>query len=240
MDKEHILNEIKRTTYANAGTPLGRSRFCEETGIREVDWKGKYWINWSDAIKEAGFKPNNFNKATDEEVLLNKVAIFIRELGHFPQRAELVMKRNSDASFPSEKTLRRWGIKSLFAKAVHEWCSDKHEWSDVATICEEVKSTTTENISEPIPDGSEQNGFVYLMKSGKHYKIGRTNALDRRQYEIGLQLPLGITPIHSIATDDPSGIEAYWHHRFKDKRMNGEWFNLNPKDVAIFKKRKFM
>jgi hypothetical protein len=27
-------------------------------------------------------------------------------------------------------------------------------------------------------------GFVYLMKSGKHYKIGRSNAVGRREYEL--------------------------------------------------------
>ena len=55
-----------------------------------------------------------------------------------------------------------------------------------------------------------------------------------------LQLPEKIHPIHSIETDDPSGIEAYWHKRFREKRLEGEWFDLNANDIRIFRRRKFM
>jgi hypothetical protein len=91
------------------------------------------------------------------------------------------------------------------------------------------------------PDDREQgSGFVYLMKSGRHYKIGKTNSVDRRRYEIGIQLPQAIEPIHSIETDDPSGIEAYWHNRFRERRLNGEWFELTASDIRAFRKRRFM
>jgi hypothetical protein len=83
-------------------------------------------------------------------------------------------------------------------------------------------------------------GYVYLLKSGKYYKIGKTNKPDQRLYEIGLQLPEKIHPIHSIETDDPSGIEAYWYNRFRKNQLEGEWFNLNANEIKIFKRRKFL
>lgn len=84
------------------------------------------------------------------------------------------------------------------------------------------------------------DGHVYLLRSGKHYKIGRSNAVGRRERELAIQLPQKGTILHKIATDDPAGIESYWHRRFESRRGNGEWFSLTAEDVAAFRRRKYM
>ena len=87
---------------------------------------------------------------------------------------------------------------------------------------------------------NDEFGFVYLIQSGHFFKIGKTNALGRREYELKIQLPEKTKTVHSIRTDDPTGIEAYWHKRFEICRKNGEWFELSRADVIAFKRRKFM
>jgi hypothetical protein len=82
---------------------------------------------------------------------------------------------------------------------------------------------------------------VYLLHLGKHYKIGRSNAFGRRERELAIQMPERATTVHVISTDDPVGIEAYWHKRFADKRVRPDagWFALDGPDVAAFKRRGF-
>ncbi len=120
------------------------------------------------------------------------------------------------------------------------------EYSDVATIlaqetiCEEPESDDREsNIGSVKLNAS---GYVYLVKSGKLYKIGLSIENPfRRKSELHKQTSEGITDIHTIsAIDDAPGIEKYWHERFKEKRQHGEWFDLSAEDISAFKKRKFM
>ena len=80
MTKQHILEEIKRTAKANDGAPLGRQRFFTETGIKDSDWFGMHWARWSDAVREAGFTPNQKNEAYEHELLVEKYIGLTREL----------------------------------------------------------------------------------------------------------------------------------------------------------------
>jgi hypothetical protein len=235
MTKTEIIGEIKRTTEANGGIPLGINKFVSETGIKTWDWQ-RFWPRWGDAVREAGFAANQLATAYGESELLDKFAKLARELGRLPVKGDLIVKSHTDTKFPSAAAYqRRFGGKTELIKRLTAFCKDRAGFDDVANLCGNYvpldRGMVTESLSDP-----NRIGFVYLAKSGRFYKIGKTNSLGRRGYELALQLPEKPRTIHAIQTDDPSGVEAYWHNRFMDKRKGGEFFDLNASDVAAFKK----
>jgi hypothetical protein len=239
VNKDEVLAEIKRTTAANGGKALGIRLFEQETGIKKRDWYPHIWLKWLDAQKEAGVSSTALNKPTDLDYAVSRLADLIREIGHFPIQAELLLKRQKDKSFPSESVFRRLGGKSNLDAAVVSHCTKSGELNDVAEKCFGFISEDEKKITPDMAVATNtRDGFFYLMKWGKFYKIWHTNNLARRSSEIKIEMPDPVETIHSISTDDPSGIEAYWHSRFKDKIKNGEWFELNQADVRAFKRRK--
>ncbi|HXN22857.1 MAG TPA: GIY-YIG nuclease family protein [Candidatus Dormibacteraeota bacterium] len=237
MNKEHILQEIKRTAQANGGVPLGWRKFVKETGIREADWLGTHWARWSDALREAGCTPNQMNTAYDESFVFEKFIALARELKKLPVRGDFLYKTRRDSTFPNAKTFAKFGSKAELVKSVKEYCQNREGYEDIVLLCEGYVSHVNHD-SETVDPSDGEMGFVYLMKSGRSYKIGRTNSAGRRKYELGIQLPDPLKTVHVISTDDPIGIETYWHNRFAAKRKNGEWFELDAADVNAFKRRK--
>jgi len=238
MTKEQILHEIKRVAAENNEAPPGKQRFTTETGIGESAW-GKYWARCGDALQDAGFSRNVWQVPHEEEFLVDCYIRLAREVGHCPVVRELNLERRADPKFPNARSFARLGSKASAAARIIETCRARGGYDDVIKMCQPFltqKTARTEVGLKPEPEF----GFVYLLKSGRYFKIGRSNSAGRREYELAIQLPQKAIKIHEIRTDDPAGIEAYWHNRFAAKRRGGEWFDLDAADVNAFKRRKFM
>jgi hypothetical protein len=152
------------------------------------------------------------------------------------------MTRRADGMFANDKVfLNRFGSRAELITALSAFCRDKPEFADVGAICETTEARLRSSAATP-DDSAEVGtiGFVYLLKSGRYCKIGPSNAVGRRERELAIQLAEKSSVVHSIKTDDPAGIEDYWHRRFSVRRKNGEWFALESADVSAFKRRKFM
>jgi len=67
-------------------------------------------------------------------------------------------------------------------------------------------------------------------------KLGQPRNAHGNTLPDNLLIPVAPKTIHSIETDDPVGVEGYWHRRFGNKRGEGEWFELTKDDVKAFKR----
>ena len=232
--RQAILDEIRRIAVANNGIPPGSNAFVKATGIPDHKWRGVYWAKWSDALQEAGFAPNQWQTRLDDATILSQLAGIVRSRGQFPSNAEFDLIRRNDSSIPSANAIKRHfpGRPALLA-ALRKHCLSEPGLSDVVPLLPIADAPTHQ-----APRSTVAEGWVYLLKSGDHHKIGRSDQVERRLKQISIALPEAVALVHAIRTDDPSGIEAYWHNRFKDRRANGEWFRLSAADVAAFCRRK--
>lgn len=233
MMREQIITEIQRLASENGGAAPGVAAFANATGITQGRWRGVYWARWNDALADAGFAPNALVTKRDSAELLHQVADLCRLLGKMPTYIDMRMHVRKDASFPNDKTVaKHFGNMTELTATLRRLAEDP-AYGDLNALLPAA------NEIEEISVKKGTDGFVYLLKSGSHYKIGCTTNLERRIKEVTVAMPEAITLVHSIRTDDPPGIEAYWHKRFVDRRANGEWFKLSIDDLKAFRRRTF-
>lgn len=235
--RDTIISEIRRLSKESGGKTPSRKHFEQETGIKEHEWLGKLWPRWSDAISEAGLRPNTMQQRLPTDLFLDEYADACLHYGKPPTRAELQIYAQSQPKFSGIKTFfRHFGSKDGLIKALKNRAIERGEnrlieiLQDYSEVADEQSSADETKLFE---------GWVYLLQSGEFFKVGRSDNLEKRIKQISVSLPEKVDLIHSIRTDDPPGIEAYWHRRFADVRKNGEWFKLSPAEVKAFKKRKF-
>lgn len=83
---------------------------------------------------------------------------------------------------------------------------------------------------------SELGGKVYLLKAGTFYKIGVTQgSIENRVRALQTGSPYPIEIIHVVKTQNPYALEAKLHKDYANKRRQGEWFELDQRDVLKIK-----
>ncbi len=205
---------------------------------REASWNAGF-PNCGAAVEAAGLAANQFNAAIDTPSMLRVLGELTRRLGSFPTKGDIKVEKARDPQFPSYEAFFRLSgqaYASLPAMLL-AFCDSSAEFKDVAELLGQAtaESTTTDLQSKL----KRVVGYVYLVKHGRDFKIGRSNDVSRRRREISLLLPQELEHVHIIETDDPEGIEQYWHRRFGARKVRGEWFRLSAEDIAAFRRRRY-
>jgi hypothetical protein len=150
MEKQEILDAIRRTAAENGGQPLGRGGFSTATGIKKSAWYGKYWAQWGDALKEAGFGPNQLTPRISDSEMLDAVAGFIRELGKIPGEGELRIRTRRGDGFPHATTIRKLGNRRAIAGKLLSHLAEKPAFYDVVGICKAFIDATPDEPTQPV------------------------------------------------------------------------------------------
>jgi hypothetical protein len=115
---------------------------------------------------------------------------------------ELRLFQKTDDKFPNTKSItRHFGSLKNIPDHLAAWVKANGSYPDLLAILGN-RDDTPQNLPSP----SIKEGLVYLIKSGAHYKIGRSDELERRVKEIRIALPEAAELVHAIRTDDPAGI----------------------------------
>jgi hypothetical protein len=236
MTKEAILTEIRRAAHERGGR-ISIAAFLKATGLPEKQVLGKHWATWNAALQEAGIETVGFKRPrTPDDAVLEAFAQFVARLGKWPTENELALERRRNSSFPCLPVISRLRKAGAFPSRIANQCVER---PDLA-LAKELAAQQPQSASDENPSigRAAVQGYVYMMRSGRRYKIGYTSSPARRHREVRLELPDPTHLVRSIETDDPAGIEAYWHRRFASKRVREtEFFELDASEVAAFKRR---
>lgn len=237
MNKTEVLKLI-RSFAEEEGGDLSFRRFIALSGIKEKQIVGAHWQTWNDAKREAGLKTAAFRRPRlAEDAVIPAFAALLVQLGRWPTENALRLAKKRHDQIPSVKVSRRLEHDPEFLEKLRTYCEANSDCASVTRlVAERSRLVCLASAATPVA----VVGYVYMMRSGRRYKIGHTSSPSRRHREVRLDLPERTDLVHTIETDDPKGIEAYWHNRFAGQRVRDtEFFELSAADVAAFKKRTF-
>jgi hypothetical protein len=189
-----------------------------------------YRIERVEAIRLAALK------ATEEKARMEKIAA-AKQAEEERARDEKVIIEQAAARKYAEEKLR------VEKKAADETRDERLAAENLAAkriaIMKLLAKKEAEEKAKRTTDNSKSRtraGYVYLLQSPTgYYKIGRTRDPSDRIKTFSVKLPFEVEYIIVISTFDMVKLETDLHHKYANKRIEGEWFELSSADVAYIK-----
>lgn len=76
-------------------------------------------------------------------------------------------------------------------------------------------------------------GSVYFIESDFGWKIGKATNLKKRRQHFSVKLPFEFAVRCQIKTHQKTKVESYFHNYFKDRLINGEWYDITDDDIIM-------
>src|SRR5205085_1814587 len=135
---------------------------------------------------QAGLQTRAFAQPRlEHDSVVPPIANLVSRLGRWPTEAELRLAKRSDPGVPAVKVVRRLEADADFMASLREHCARTPALVHVEGI---IADRHRKHRAAAIPAVATA-GYVYMMRSGKRYKIGRTSSPTRRHREVRLDLP---------------------------------------------------
>lgn len=158
-------------------------------------------------------KVQGFALILDKDVLSGKVTLLY-------QSKHLILKPNPSGGVPQWRNSNEF----IFNKSV----ADRYKLLQHVNIlfpvslgCIDYSSALTNN-----------EGFVYVLKSAHGYKIGKSKDVKNRVQLFNVKLPFDVECIYYAYFDNYHKAETELHERYKHRLLQGEWFDLSNEDIA--------
>lgn len=100
-------------------------------------------------------------------------------------------------------------------------------------VCRRAFITNLKEVNEPKTPKSFTKIYVMIDKNTGYYKIGRSKNPEKRERTLQSEKP---TIEMLFNRDARVKDEKELHNMFSDKRVRGEWFDLNGSDLSKIKK----
>ena len=198
---------------------------CAEHNPTRANLERAGFASYGEAREAAGFARGSMRIAYSDDELLAPLVVLLRTKKRWPIIGEFRAGHHTTAECPSHEAYLSAERREPLRERLLRWCGTEAQYSDIIAHLSSTASGRAARERTPARGAKVVTGQVYLMRygtRGNDYKIGISDTVGRRESQLDMMSSSDVRKVHVIETGDPRGIEAYWHERFKDRRVNAD------------------